>query len=126
MSQRSSSNCRWYKTSLDCNPMFNLCYNYGKNEIEPTVKYSFPCGVRGFHVYKEVCKPILRERLNLSHERKNLHDRYAIAAKKRLPGQLADSIIGHLPREISRPTLVCVFLKRTGCIFASGGIVFPM
>ena len=59
-----------------------------KNEIVPTVKYSFPCGVRGFHVYKEVWKRILRERLNLSHERKNLHDRYAIAAYKRLPGQL--------------------------------------
>ena len=42
--------------------------------------------------------------MNLSHERKNLHDRYAIAAYNRLPGQLADSIIGHLPREISRPT----------------------
>ena len=69
---------------------------------------------------------VLRGRLSLSHERKNLHNRYAIAAYKRLPGQLADSIIGRLPREISRPTLMCVFLKRTGCIFASGGIVFPM
>ena len=29
---------------------------------------------------KEVWKPILREGLNLSHERKNLHYRYAIAA----------------------------------------------
>ena len=64
-----------------------------KNKIEPTVKYSFPCGVRGFHgfhVFTEVWKPILRERLNLSHARKNLHDRYAIAAYKRLPGKLAD------------------------------------
>ena len=87
-----------------------------KNEIEPTVKYSFPCGVRGFHVYKEVWKPILRERLNLSHERKNLHYRYAIAAYKHLPGRLADSIIGHLPREISRPTRF--FLLRGGVAFA--------
>ena len=73
-------------------------------------------GIRGFHVYKEVWKPILRERLNLSHERKNFHYRYAIAAYKRLPGQLADSIIGHLPREISRPTLC--FLLRGGVVFA--------
>ena len=64
--------------------------------------------------------------MRLSHGRKNLHDRYAMAAYKRLPGQLADSIIGHLPREISRPTLVFVFIKRRGYIFASGGIVFPM
>ena len=40
----------------------------------------------------------------VARERHNLHDRYAIAAYKCLPGRLADSIIGHLPREISRPT----------------------
>ena len=45
--------------------------------------------------------------MNLSHERKNLH--------KRLPGRLADSIIGHLPREISRPTHF--FLLRGGVAF---------
>ena len=86
------------------------------NEIEATVTYSFLCGIRGFHVYKEVWKPIVRERLNLSHERKNLHDRYAIAAYKRLPGRLADSINGHLLREISRPTRF--FLLRGGVAFA--------
>ena len=86
------------------------------NEIEATVTYSFLCGIRGFHVYKEVWKPILGERLNLSHERKNLHDRYAIAAYKRLPGRLADSIIGHLPREISRPTRFFLLRgARRGC-----------
>ena len=74
------------------------------NEMEANVTYSFLCGIRAFHVHKEVWKPILGERLNLSHERKNLHDRYAIAAYKRLPGRLADSILGHLPREISRPS----------------------
>ena len=35
---------------------------------------------------------------------KNSLDRYAIAATKRLPGRIADSIVGHLPREISRFT----------------------
>ena len=54
--------------------------------------------------------------MNLSHERKNLHDRDAIAAYKRLPGRLADSIIGHLPREISRPTRF--FLLRGVVVFA--------
>ena len=70
----------------------------------------------GFHVYNEVWKPILGERLNLSHERKNLHDRYAIAAYKRLPGRLADSIIGHLPGEISRPTRVFFFFQEEGLL----------
>ena len=55
--------------------------------------------------------------MNLSHERKNLHDRYAITAYKCLPGQLANSIIGHLPREISRPTGF-FFLLRGGAALA--------
>ena len=42
--------------------------------------------------------------MNLSHERRDLHGRYAVAAYKRLPGRLADSIIGHLPSEVSTPT----------------------
>ena len=67
----------WYKTSLDCNHMFSVTIT-ANNEIEATVTYSFLCAIRRFHVYKEVWKPILRERLNLSHERENLHDRYAI------------------------------------------------
>ena len=85
------------------------------NEMEATVTYSFLCGICGFHSYKEVWKLILMERLNLSHERKNLHDRYAIAAYKRLPGRLADSIVSHLPIEISRPTRFFFSLKRRGC-----------
>ena len=48
-----------------------------------------------------------------NHERENLHGHYAIAAYKRLPGRLADSIIGHLPREISRLTRF-FFLLRGG------------
>ena len=38
------------------------------------------------------------------HERNNDHDRYAIASTKRLPGRLSDSVVEHLPREISRYT----------------------
>ena len=67
----------WYKTSLDCNHMFPVTIT-ANNEIEATITCSFLCAIRRFHVYKEVWKPIFRERLNLSHERENLHDRYAI------------------------------------------------
>ena len=95
--------------------MFSITF-MANNEKEATVTYSFLCRIRGFHVYKEVWKPILGERLNLSHERKNLYDRYAVAAYKRLPGRFADSIIGHLPREISRPTRF--FLLRGGVAVA--------
>ena len=40
--------------------------------------------------------------------------RYAIGANKRLRGRLADSIIGHLPREISRANRF--FLLRGGMV----------
>ena len=44
------------------------------------------------------------ELLRCSHERNNIYDRYEIAANKRPRGRLADSIIGHFPRKISRVT----------------------
>ena len=52
--------------------------------------------------------------MRCSHERNNMYDRYAIAANKRLRGRLADSIIGHFPREISRATRL--FLLRGGMV----------
>ena len=84
------------------------------NSNEDFIKHSFWCGLRGFHVYNEIWKPIVGELLRCSHERNNIYDRYAIAANKRLRGYLADSIIGHLPREISRATRF--FLLRGGMV----------
>lgn len=55
-------------------------------------------------MYQDIWKPVIGEILHCIHERNNNHDRYAIAATKRLAGRLADSIVGHLPREISRYT----------------------
>ena len=44
------------------------------------------------------------------HESDNVHDRYAIAARKRLPGSmLVESTVGHLPKEISRATRFIMF-----------------
>ena len=84
------------------------------NSNEDFIKHSFLCGLRGFHVYKEIWKSIVGELLRCSHERNNIYDRYAIVANKRLRGRLADSIIGHLPREISRATRF--FLLRGGMV----------
>ena len=74
------------------------------NSNQDFIKHSFLCGLRGFHVYQEIWKPIIGELLRCSHERNNIYDRYEIAANKRPRGRLADSIIGHFPREISRVT----------------------
>ena len=55
------------------------------NSNQDFIKHSFLCGLRGFHVYKEIWKPIVGELLRFSHEQNNTYDRYAMAANKRLP-----------------------------------------
>ena len=69
-----------------------------------SIMYWFKCGLRGFHVYKEVWSPIFGEKLKCCYERNNCYDRYAIAVTKRLRGCLANSAVGHFPGEISRAT----------------------
>lgn len=84
------------------------------NSNQDSIKHSFLCGLHGFYVYKEIWKPIVGELLRCPHEQNNIYDCYAVAANKRLQGHLADSIIGHLPREISRATHF--FLLRGGMV----------
>ena len=73
-----------------------------KMNSRESIKYSFHCGLRGYHIYKEAWTPIVGEVSKCRHERKNPFDRYAIAAMKHLPGRLTYCTVGHLPREISR------------------------
>ena len=47
---------------------------------------------------------MLNEILPTIHELNNSHDRYAIAARQRLLGQIIESTVVHLPKEISRIT----------------------
>ena len=68
------------------------------------IKFAFLCGLRGFHIYKETWTPVTGEILPCSHERNNIHDQYAIAAKRRFAGRLDSAVVGHLPREISCAT----------------------
>ena len=52
--------------------------------MNDSIRTTFPCGLRGFHVYQDIWKPVIGETLHCIHERNNDHDRYAIAATKRL------------------------------------------
>ena len=52
--------------------------------------------------------PVLDEVLTVQQQPTNPHDCYAIAVKKRLPGTLCDSAVGHLPKEISRYTYLII------------------
>ena len=75
-----------------------------------TLSVSFHCGLRGFHVYRNVWNPVLDEALSAIRESGNLHDPYAIAARKHLPGSLLlETTVGHLPKEISRLTWYIMF-----------------
>ena len=88
---------------------------------QTSLKFKFLCGLRGFHVYSDKWKPRIGERISIVHEKRNIHDINAMAGKKTLPGTLAPSIIGHLPKEISRYTRsiiehgaqVCAFVIST-------------
>ena len=62
------------------------------------------CCVHDYHVYKEIWEAAVGEILMCEREPRNTADRYAVAVKK------GRTIIGHLPRKVSR---VCsLFLQR--------------
>ena len=62
--------------------------------------FVFSSAVRGFHVYRDIWNPTENEELECLYERNNMFDPFAIKTCRQLDGIL----VGHLPREISRPT----------------------
>ena len=68
------------------------------------VRFSFLCGLRGYHEYRSLWTPSLHEVLQAIHEPGNRYDPYAIACVKKLPGRIYESVVGHLPKEVSRIT----------------------
>ena len=67
-----------------------------------TLIYEFTTALRGFHVYRCEWKPYLNQPIEFKRELDNPHDRFAVAAKTKLPGKLCAVIVGHVPREMSR------------------------
>ena len=58
----------------------------------------------GFHVYKNIenWRPVKGQKLIFHREFDNDFDRFTVAGKTLLPGKLAPSVVGHVPRELSR------------------------
>ena len=56
----------------------------------------------GFHVYKDIWKPTLSQLLEIFHEQRNVYDPFAMAFKVKSAAMLTKSVIGHIPRDISR------------------------
>ena len=66
------------------------------------------CCVHGYHVYRRIWSSAVEEILYCEREPTNSQDRYAVAVKK------DETVIGHLPRKVSR---VCsLFLRRGGTV----------
>ena len=64
--------------------------------------FDFVTDMRGFHVYRDIWKPKLYQLVTCKRERNNVHHCFAIAGMTKVQGTLAPSIIGHIPRELSR------------------------
>ena len=60
--------------------------------------FEFTAAVGEFHVYQDILLPNINETLKCLHELGNAYDVFTIKCTK---GYM---IVGHLPREISRPT----------------------
>lgn len=66
-------------------------------------QFEIACASRGFHVYRELWKPKLGQKLQIDQEIGNIHDPFAISLGAKIVGKLTDNeIVGHIPREISR------------------------
>ena len=75
-----------------------------------SLTFCFRCGLQGYHEYRTTWNPSIGEVLCLKHKVNNVYDRYAIAATKIHPGLLISTVVGHLPREISRFTYFIIDL----------------
>ncbi len=71
-------------------------------------KFCFSSAVRGYHVYKDVWRPSIGEKLVATREFNNRMDKYAVQVVK------GNETVGHLPREFSR--IAWYFLARGGAI----------
>ena len=61
------------------------------------------CACRGFHIYRSIWSPKLKQMLQVEQELGNVHDPFAISFGAKIPGKLTDfEVVGHIPREISR------------------------
>ena len=81
-------------------------------ERDLTREFFIDSKVHGHHVYQHIWTPIVGESLICAREEDNEHDRFAVAVVQ--SDGIADTIVGHLPRTISR--LCSLFIGYHGSI----------
>ena len=68
--------------------------------------FAFALAVRGYHVFQDLFKPSIGEKLDGKRDFNNTIDEHAVKVVK------ADQLVSHLPRKFSR--IVWYFLARSG------------
>ena len=64
--------------------------------------FTFDTGLRGYHEYKIQWNPYINQPVGFDQEIGNIHDDFAVAGSVLLPGTQHLTIVGHIPRELSR------------------------
>ena len=66
--------------------------------------FEFYTGLRGYHVYSNTAgwKPYVQEKIILKREHKNTHDKFSVAGKVTMKGEIGPIVVGHVPRKLSR------------------------
>ena len=87
--------------------MENVCLvttqslNKGSLDMET---FAFASPVRGYHVYWDIWEPSIGEKLVAKREFNDPMDKHAVKVLK------GNETVGHLPREISRIVLSCMYM----------------
>lgn len=76
---------------------------FEEEEAGTDYKLVIPCASRGFHEYRKIWSPKLGQKLIVKREKANVFDPYAMGLYCKIKGKIENlTLVGHLPREISR------------------------
>ena len=66
------------------------------------IDYDFCSGLRGYHLYQKIWKPIMGQVITFAQEEKNPYDRFAISGLPKIPGKIGCLVVEDIPRELRR------------------------
>ena len=107
---RATSKKRMQQIAHFKRPIQNRTSQANNSETDDSVElstdgqsFSLSCAARGFHEYRKIWAPTINHELIVKPQTGNLFDPYAIGLFTKIRGKIEPlSLVGHLPREISR------------------------
>ena len=64
--------------------------------------YDFCSGLREYHVYRQMWKPLIGQGITFARKEKNPYGRFAMFGSAKIPGKIGRVVVGHISRELSR------------------------